>query len=217
MKIENLTFGYNDNLIFKDFNLEVEPGKITAILGKSGIGKTTLLNLISGIIPSKHKVDVPTAIAFQENRLVPYLTVKENLTIVGINEDDIKTALLEFEMSNKLNAYPNTLSGGEKGRVNVLRAFLSKKELVLLDEPFSSLDISLKIKLIKMTASLQAKNKATVIFVTHDIEEALTLANRVIVLGDNKINLDLTVDGEPINRKYGENQRERQKIINSFI
>ena len=215
MKIENLTFGYGKNLIFNDFNLGIEKGKITAILGRSGVGKTTLLSLISGIIPSKYQIKVPTAIAFQDDKLIPHLTVKQNLALVGINTNEIDNALKEFNLDG--NAYPNKLSGGEKGRVNVLRAFLANKELVLLDEPFSSLDINLKLKLIKMTADLQAKSGATIIFVTHDIEEALLLSHRVVVLGDNKINLDLTLDNEPANRNYGENQKERQKIINSFI
>ena len=215
MKIQNLTFGYGKNLIFNDFNLDFEKGKITAILGKSGVGKTTLLSLISGIIPSNYKIKVPTAIAFQDDKLIPHLTVKENLALVGINDSEIESVLKEFNLNGK--CYPNKLSGGEKGRVNVLRAFLANKELVLLDEPFSSLDINLKLKLIKMTASLQAKTGTTIIFVTHDIEEALLLSHRVVVLGDNKINLDLIVDGNLLDRNYGENQKERQKIINSFI
>ena len=217
MKIKNLTFGYGNNLIFKDFNLEIESDKITAILGRSGVGKTTLLNLISGIIPSTVKADKKVAIAFQDDKLIPHLTVKENLTLVGICERNIENALEEFDLKDKLNAYPNTLSGGEKQRINVLRAFLSNRELILLDEPFSSLDISLKLKLIKMTALLQEKSNATIIFVTHDIEEALMLSNRIIVLGDNEIKLDLEVDGNPTTRNYGENIIERQKIINTFI
>ncbi len=217
MKIQNLTFGYNDNLIFNDFNIEFEKGKITAILGRSGIGKTTLLNLASGIIPSKHKIKVPTAIAFQDDKLIPHLTVKENLTLVGISDLDIENSLKKCDMQDKLSAYPNALSGGEKQRVNVLRAFLANKELVLLDEPFSSLDISLKLKLIKMTAKLSEEKNSTVVFVTHDIEEALMLANRIIVLGENKINLDLTIDGKPTDRNYGENNLERQKIISALM
>ena len=215
MKLQNLTFGYGEKLIFNDFNLDIEKGKITAILGRSGVGKTTLLSLISGIIPSQYQIKVPTAIAFQDDKLIPHLTVRQNLALVGISGSEIDSALCKFNLDG--NAYPNKLSGGEKGRVNVLRAFLANKELVLLDEPFSSLDINLKLKLIKMTADLQAKNNATIIFVTHDIEEALLLSHRVVVLGNNKINLDLTLDNEPINRNYGENQKERQKIINSFI
>ena len=214
MKLQNLTFGYGQNLIFNDFNLDIEEGKITAILGRSGVGKTTLLNLISGIIPSEYQVKVPTAIAFQDDKLIPHLTVKQNLALVGAKDSEIDNALKEFNIDGA--TYPNKLSGGEKGRVNVLRAFLANKELVLLDEPFSSLDINLKLKLIKMTATLQAKSNATIIFVTHDIEEALLLANRVVVLGDNKISLDLVVDGEPTNRNYGEKEQERQKIINSL-
>ncbi len=215
MKIENLTFGYSQNLIFDGFNIEFNKGEITAILGRSGVGKTTLLNVISGIIPSKHQVKKPTAIAFQDDKLIPHLTVKQNLLLVGINNSVIEKSCKDFNLNE--NAYPNTLSGGEKQRVNVLRAFLSNKELVLLDEPFSSLDINLKLKLIKMTAELQAENNSTVIFVTHDIEEALMLSNRVIVLGDNKINLDISINGEPTQRNYGENASERQKIVTALI
>ena len=216
MKIENLTFGYDNKLIFNNFNIEFENGKITALLGRSGVGKTTLLNLISGIIPSKYQVKTSVAIAFQDDKLIPHLSVKENLSLVGINTCDIENALKEFDMIDKLNAYPNKLSGGEKQRVNILRAFLSNKELILLDEPFSSLDINLKLKLIKMTAKLYEENNSTVIFVTHDIEEALMLSNRIVVLGDNKINLEMHLDGAPTQRNYGENASERQKILSAL-
>ena len=121
MKLQNLTFGYGEKLIFNDFNLDIEKGKITAILGRSGVGKTTLLSLISGIIPSQYQIKVPTAIAFQDDKLIPHLTVKQNLTLVGISDSEIDSALCEFNLDG--NAYPNKLSGGEKGRVNVLRAF----------------------------------------------------------------------------------------------
>ena len=215
MKIENLTFGYSEKLIFDNFNIKFEKGKITAILGRSGVGKTTLLNLISGIIPSKYKIKTPTAIAFQDDKLIPHLTVKQNLALVGVSDSEIENSLKEFNLDG--NAYPNKLSGGEKQRVNVLRAFLANRELVLLDEPFSSLDISLKLKLIKMTADLQAKSGATIIFVTHDIEEALMLSNKIIVLGENTISLDLAVDGKPCDRNYGENTKERQEILSVLM
>ena len=112
MKIENLTFGYSEKLIFDNFNIKFEKGKITAVLGRSGVGKTTLLNLISGIIPSKYKIKTPTAIAFQDDKLIPHLTVKENLTLVGISDLDIENSLKKCDMQDKLNAYPNALSGG---------------------------------------------------------------------------------------------------------
>ena len=89
MKIENLTFSYGENQIFNNFNLDIENNKTTAILGKSGVGKTTLLKIISGLIETEHKHNEPVAFAFQEDRLIPHLTVKQNLTLVTSSEQEI--------------------------------------------------------------------------------------------------------------------------------
>lgn len=216
MKIQNLTFGYGDRNLFENFNIEFESGKTTAILGKSGVGKTTLLKITSGLIETKHKFDSPVAFVFQEPMLVSHLTVKQNLTLIGASEEEVEKMLNDFEMADKANAYPNALSGGEKQRINLLRAFLSKREIILLDEPFSSLDFPLKLKLIKTTNKYQEERKCSIIFVTHDIEEALMLSHRVVLLSSNQVVLDMPLSGSPVDRNYGENSIERQNILKCY-
>ena len=217
MKIENLTFSYGENQIFNNFNLDIENNKTTAILGKSGVGKTTLLKIISGLIETEHKHNEPVAFAFQEDRLIPHLTVKQNLTLVTSSEQEITNYLKECDLLDKINAYPSKLSGGEKQRLNLIRAFLSNRKVILLDEPFSSLDLHLKLKLISQTVTMQEKTNSTLVFVTHDIEEALLLSHRVVVIDNGKIKLDLMLDNSPKNRSYGSLNSERQKIIEALI
>lgn len=217
MKIENLTFSYGENQIFNNFNLDIENNKTTAILGKSGVGKTTLLKIISGLIETEHKHNEPVAFAFQEDRLIPHLTVKQNLTLVTSSEQEITNYLKECDLLDKINAYPSKLSGGEKQRLNLIRAFLSNRKVILLDEPFSSLDLHLKLKLISQTITMQEKTNSTLVFVTHDIEEALLLSHRVVVIDNGKIKLDLMLDNSPKNRSYGSLNSERQKIIEALI
>lgn len=217
MKIKNLTFSYGENQIFNNFNLDIENNKTTAILGKSGVGKTTLLKIISGLIETEHKHNEPVAFAFQEDRLIPHLTVKQNLTLVTSSEQEITNYLKECDLLDKINAYPSKLSGGEKQRLNLIRAFLSNRKVILLDEPFSSLDLHLKLKLISQTVTMQEKTNSTLVFVTHDIEEALLLSHRVVVIDNGKIKLDLMLDNSPKNRSYGSLNSERQKIIEALI
>ncbi len=210
---------YEKQVVFDNLELDVEEGKILCVLGESGGGKTTFLNILAGLTTYEGTVEnLPKQVGyiFQEPRLLPNLTVEENLRYVGGTPQKIDELLQKTELSACRNKKPRALSGGEKQRVAIARAFLSDGDTLLLDEPFSSLDTALKIRLAKVFVSLWQEEKKTAVFVTHDIEEACMLAHRVVVLRKGKIVLDLDMDGA-LPRAYGENAAAREKILATLL
>ncbi len=212
MKIENLNVQYGNRTIFSAFNLDILDGETTCLLGNSGVGKTTLLRHIASKLQQENK---KVAIAFQEPRLLKHLTVFENLKLIGYDEEEIVKILEKIGLENRIHAYPNQLSGGEKQRVNFARAFLSESDFLLLDEPFFSLDVNLKIRLIKL---LQEEKKGkTIVFVTHDIDEALMIADRIILLKSGAIALDYRLDNPTKTRDYGKSIKEREVLLTAQL
>jgi ABC-type nitrate/sulfonate/bicarbonate transport system ATPase subunit len=135
---------------------------------------------------------------------------------VGGRDKEIDEVLQKVELLEKKNEYPDTLSGGEKQRVSIARAFLSNAALLLLDEPFSSLDTPLKIRLMQTFARLWQEKRQTVVFVTHDIEEALSVGHRILLIKDGKVCLDKTLEGQ-IPRNYGMQTEERKIVLQAII
>lgn len=191
ISIKNLTKRYGEKVIYEDFSFDIEDGKITVVLGESGSGKTTLLNVIADLTDYEGRVekDTPVSMVFQSGRLVPNLTVKENLELV-CKDIDVLEELKSLGLESKINAYPKTLSGGEARRIAILRALKYPHKVLLLDEPFINLDVALKFSLIKRIKKENADKKNTVLLVTHDITEAVNLADRIVVLNKRKIVLD---------------------------
>lgn len=196
IEIKNLTKKYGELTVYNNFNLSLEENKVTCILGESGSGKTTLLNCIARLTAFTGEITkVKCSYVFQTPRLVPNLTVYGNLALTCGDEDKIYKILEEVELSDKAQAYPARLSGGQAQRVSLARAFLRVGGLMLLDEPFSSLDLKLKYKLYALFKKLCERNNTTALFVTHDIDEALQLADRLIVIKDGACVLDGCADG----------------------
>ena len=203
---KNFTVKYGDKTVFDGFNLDVSLSENTAVLGESGSGKTTLLNAIAGLVPFSGEVDgVPQKIsaAFQEDRLVPCLTVRENLAL-ATGEEGIDYDLESFALSDKAQSYPSRLSGGEKRRVALLRAYRFNAPLYILDEPFNSLDLKLKIRLEELFKKRIIDNSAALLFVTHDIKEAVSLADRIIVVSGDGGVCKIVADVKSVNEKTEE-------------
>ena len=222
IKIEKIEVSYQNNKIYDNFSLDLEDNKITCILGSSGCGKTTLLNVLAGIVPYKGNIiNFPQTVSyiFQEERLLENLTVMQNLLYTA-GKDKILQAeeiLKKTEILDKKNDYPLRLSGGERQRVAIARAFLSDADVLLMDEPFSSLDTALKIKLTNVfTNLLKEGKKRTVVFVTHDVEEAMMLAHRIIVLEKGKIKDEIVPEGE-IPRTYGKNTSAKKELLKVIL
>lgn len=197
IKITNLNKAYGKTQVFADFNLEIEKGKITCLLGESGSGKTTLLNVLSGLTEYSGSITggEQCSYAFQNPNLFANLTVEKNLTVIGAKKEKVNLIAEEFGISDKLNVFPSELSGGQAQRVSLARALLYEKPLLLLDEPFSNLDIGLKFKLAKSIKKYHAKTHNTVLMVTHDVKEAVLTADRILILKKGKIvydNSDIT-------------------------
>ncbi|MDD4003239.1 MAG: ABC transporter ATP-binding protein [Clostridia bacterium] len=190
--LKNITKNYGDIKVFDNFNAEFESGKITCILGESGSGKTTLLNIISGICSYCGQVQGGGKVSyiFQNERLLSNLTVQQNLEYVlkGAEKDNsamqekITYILKAVELYGKKDAYPKQLSGGMKQRLSMARAFVYPSDTLLMDEPFKSLDFSLKSRIIEKFISLWEKDRRSVVFVTHDIDEALIIADTIYII-----------------------------------
>jgi NitT/TauT family transport system ATP-binding protein len=202
VSIENLSFGFSSSRIFKDFSLDLSGVNPVFILGPSGCGKTTLLRLIAGLLlPDAGAVRIEAApnaggglggasFVFQEPRLVPRLNVLENVMLPLVRflgkadaEKRARFFLQESSLPDYLAAYPDELSGGQRQRVSIARAWAYPAPLILMDEPFQSLDIPLRIQLMDAVRQLLRAESRVVIAVTHDPREALYLGRRVVVLG----------------------------------
>ena len=197
--IENLNKKYEDKVIFKDFDIEFEKNKINIILGKSGCGKTTLLKIITDIIPYESGnikgIDSDKlSFVFQEDRLIDWITVEENIKLIlrkdytKTQADKICSKYLELvDVVDYKDYYPQKLSGGMRQRVNIARAFAKQSEIIIMDEPFKSIDIKNKNDIMKLLKEIIQNENRTVLLVTHDIEEALYFDGNIFILGDTPL------------------------------
>ena len=211
LNIEDISIKLNNKDILSKINFSLKTGEVLSIIGPSGSGKSSILRVIAGllrpnlgkviynnkIISSKKKI-IPTGkrnigLMFQEDVLFPHLTVYQNVEF-GLNnllrkkkELLVNNYLKEFGIYEKKNDHPNLLSGGEKQRVALARILITKPKILLMDEPFSNLDNNLRKDICDFTLNTLKKNKISVIFVTHDIEEALRVSDNVMVIKSGKI------------------------------
>ncbi len=189
-------------VVLHDVAFDLRKGEICALLGPSGCGKTTLLRIISGLdsdFEGRVALSSPRKIGmvFQEPRLLPWRSVVQNLRLGGSSsENDLAEIVAALRLSKHLDHFPGELSLGLARRVAIARAFAVKPDLLLLDEPFVSLDAALAAQLREELLALVVKRKATTLIVTHDVEEALALADRIIVLSaaPGRIVADLTIE-----------------------
>lgn len=211
----NLTKQYSNATILDGINLDVQKGEIVSILGKSGSGKTTLLNLISGIeMPDEGEIFLngenitgqtgKMGYMFQKNLLMPWRTALDNialpLIIKGKSKKEARKIASEylpiFGLSGIEKKYPFQLSGGMNKRLSLLRTFLFSQDLILLDEPFAGLDAITKKQIHRWLLEIMTQEGSTLILVTHDIEEAIFLSDKIIVISPSpaKIINTYTID-----------------------
>ena len=191
--VKKLNKAFGDKVVLSGFDFTVEEGSTTVVMGKSGIGKTTLLNCIAKLIPYEGEILGVDGVSyvFQEDRLINHLTVYGNLDFSLSGKfskqervEKIKEVLIDVELQDKASSYPSELSGGQKKRVALARAFLSPEKVLLMDEPMNSLDLGLKDRIFSVFNSLKNKYFKTVVFVTHDLDEALTVADKIVVINE---------------------------------
>lgn len=191
---------FGDNVVIEGLNLDIRAGEFVAMLGRSGSGKSTFLRALGaldGDFDGELRVPERRAIVFQEPRLLPWQCVLTNVTVglpaTAAVREQARVALGEVNLANKAKMWPRTLSGGEAQRVALARALVREPELLLLDEPFGALDALTRIKMHALLLALCKRHKPAVLLVTHDVDEAILLADRVIVLTDGAISLDVEV------------------------
>ena len=220
MRLNSVSKIYGDKAALQDLTLDIEEGKITAVLGESGAGKTTLLNVIAGNLPFAGSVEGAGKVSylFQSPKLLPNLTVEGNLKFVLAKENHKNIALMlrKVGLEGKEKAYPKELSGGERQRVAIARAFLFPHDVLLMDEPFSSLDLSLKRSLLMLTAELWREQRETVVFVTHDVHEAALLAHRAVVLHGGRSCFDTPIAGDVV-RDFFSHPSEEDALVRALI
>ncbi|HTJ25742.1 MAG TPA: ABC transporter ATP-binding protein [Candidatus Limnocylindria bacterium] len=217
VRVSALRRTFGANTVLDGVDLEIAPGEFVALLGRSGSGKTTLLRTLAGLeAPSAGRVVVPDrrAVAFQDARLLPWKRVWENVAL-GLPPSDARRraheALDEVGLAARRDAWPATLSGGEAQRVALARALVRAPELLLLDEPFAALDALTRLRMHLLVGELWRRHDPAVLLVTHDVDEAVLLADRVLVLEYGRIAHTFTIDlprpRESAQRRFAHHRR----------
>jgi sulfonate transport system ATP-binding protein len=186
--VSNLRRAYGDRVIIRNLNLQIERGEFVALLGESGCGKTTLLRALAGLDPVQAgRIVAPKrpAVVFQEHRLLPWDNLWRNVSL-GLAVPDARAraaaALTEVGLADRLDDWPRNLSGGQAQRVALARALVQQPELLLLDEPFAALDALTRIRMHALVRELVTRHRPGVLLVTHDVDEAIALADRILVM-----------------------------------
>ena len=201
------TFGGRE--VLRGLDLDLRPGEFVALLGRSGSGKSTLLRALAGLdrgVEGDLTVPAARSVVFQDPRLLPWATILDNV-ILGLDgrraDADAagRGALAEVGLAGHEDDWPKTLSGGEAQRAALARALVRSPELLLLDEPFGALDALTRIRMHALVQQLHARHRPAVLLVTHDVDEAVLLADRVLVLTDGRLSLDLPVDAPSPRRR----------------
>ncbi|WP_435592432.1 ABC transporter ATP-binding protein [Nocardia sp. bgisy118] len=204
VRARNLSRGFGDRVVLRGIDLDIARGEFVALLGRSGSGKSTLLRALAELdddVPGSGDLAVPSerAVVFQDSRLLPWVRVLDNVTLglsgAGSAERG-RAALAEVGLAGREKAWPKELSGGEQQRVALARSLVREPELLLADEPFGALDALTRIRMHALLQELCAKHRPAVLLVTHDVDEAVLLADRVLVLDEGRIAIDLRLDLE---------------------
>lgn len=188
LKLTGISKAFDGLPVLADLSLTLSQGEIVALIGPSGCGKTTLLNIISGLTaPDKGTVEGAEgrlSYMFQSARLLPWRTVEENIRLVREDapREEVRALISAVGLDGFARYYPGQLSGGMARRCALARAFHFGGELFLMDEPFQGLDYGIRMEMVAMLLAIWRREKPGVLFVTHEIDEALTVATRIAVL-----------------------------------
>ncbi len=211
-QIKSISKQYGNVEVLNKFTLDIYKNEIVCVLGASGCGKSTLLNILSGLkepdFGEVYKNIDKVSYVFQEDRLLPWKTVYDNIRFVDnrASHEDIIKLIDDIGLNGFDKSYPGELSGGMKQRCSIARAFNYRAELLLMDEPFKSLDYFLRTKMIRQLLEVWQKNKNSIVYVTHEIDEALMLANRIVVLSNRPAKIMKIIEI---------NERQKYRILHS--
>ncbi|MEI0795236.1 ATP-binding cassette domain-containing protein [Brachyspira pilosicoli] len=217
-QINNINLSYNDNIIFKNFSISLHINKINIILGSSGCGKTSLLNIIA------KKIESPSFV-YQEPRLLNHLNAYENINYIlkdkiknkKIRDKTIKEALTITNLIDNIHNKPNELSGGMKQRLSLARALAYNSDFLLMDEPLQGQDIKRKKELLDIIKNIQIKTNKTIIYVTHDISEALILGDYIYILSKNNNSTNLIFQTKLESNDLNNNIDMQSKLMDILI
>lgn len=223
LRLRGVEKTFDDNRVLRGIDLDVPAGQFLAVVGKSGCGKSTLLRLLVGLdTPTSGEIGfvgdggadvVPNSrIVFQEPRLLPWFSVAENVAVglgdgvsKAVSARETGAALEEVQLSEKAGDWPAKLSGGQRQRVALARALVSRPGLLALDEPLGALDALTRLSMQQLLTQVWREFGFTAVLVTHDVGEAVHLADRVIVLEEGRVTLDLAIP-QPHPRRHGDPQ-----------
>ena len=228
--IEHMTKKYGDNTVLQDINLTIEEGEFIALVGKSGCGKSTLLRIVSSLtehsrgkvlINGKESAGIAPAVRFwvQDARLLPWKTVLPNVVLGSPTRDEAKAreVLETVGLKGKENAWPSDLSSGQQQRVAIARALIGTPKVLLLDEPFSALDALTRIQMQRLVEKLWEQYRFTVMLVTHDVPEAVYLADRILLVENGGIRLNQSVQLARPRTKNGDSAYYESLVLNHIL
>lgn len=237
LKLQNISMSFSDKKILSQITMNIEEGEFVTILGPSGCGKSTILNILSGIlhqdegtvfVDDKEIKDSGEHFAYmpQEDLLLPWKTILDNVCLYGILHKEKKQArakalqlLPVFGLEGYENAYPDELSGGMRQRAAFLRTSLSKADILLLDEPFAALDVITRNDMQDWLAAMRNSLRKTAVLVTHDIDEAIYLSDRILILNGHpaSVQKEITITEKNRTREWLYGQAELRMQIHGYL